>query len=68
MQPIEIVVIVLCSVFVLGVCVWAFIRKKRGKSVCGCSECDGNCAKCKEAIKKAREEIAKNKTNDKTID
>lgn len=64
MQPIEIIVIVLSVAFVIGICVWAVYRKKSGKSVCGCGECDGNCAKCKEAVLKAREEI-KNKQLEK---
>lgn len=60
MQTIEIVVIVVSVLFVIGVGIWAFVRKKQGKSACGCSECDGNCAKCRAAIKNAQEEI-KNK-------
>ncbi len=63
MQVIEIVVIVLSILFVLGVAVWAFVRKKQGKTTCGCGECDGNCEKCKQAIKNAREQIENNKNN-----
>ena len=64
MPVIEIVVIVCSILFVLGVAVWAFIRKKQGKSNCSCGECDGNCAKCKEAILKAREKAKKNNNTD----
>lgn len=63
MQVIEIVVIVASVLFVLAVAVWAFVRKKQGKSTCGCGECDGNCAKCKQAIKNAREQIENNNKN-----
>ena len=59
MQAIEIVVIICIILFVIGVAVWAFIRKKQGKSTCGCGECNGNCEKCKQAIKQAREQIKK---------
>ncbi|MDE6565710.1 MAG: hypothetical protein K2L47_01440 [Clostridia bacterium] len=57
MQAIEIVVIVCSILFVIGVTVWTIIRKKKGKSTCGCGECDGNCAHCREALKKAREQM-----------
>ena len=50
MQAIEIVVIICSILFVIGVAVWAFIRKKQGKSTC---------EKCKQAIKQAREQIKK---------
>ena len=40
MQVIEIVVIVVSIVFVIGVAIWAVVRKKQGKSTCGCGECD----------------------------
>lgn len=63
MQIIEIVVIVVSIVFVIGVTIWAVVRKKQGKSTCGCGECDGNCAKCMETIKKAREQIKSNNIN-----
>ena len=59
MQAIEIVVIICSILFVIGVAVWAFIRKKQGKSTCGCGECNVNCEKCKQAIKQAREQIKK---------
>lgn len=59
MQPIEIIIIVFSIVFVIGVCIWAFVRKRKGKSVCGCCDCNGDCAKCKEAILKARQELEK---------
>lgn len=64
MQPIEIVVIVLCMAFVIGICIWAFCRKKKGKSVCGCGECNGDCAKCKAAIQKAKENKQKQNIDD----
>lgn len=63
MQAIEIVVIVVSVLFVIGVGIWAFVRKKQGKSTCGCGECDGNCAKCKQAIETARKQIENDKSN-----
>ncbi len=63
MQAIEIVVIVVSVLFVIGVGIWAFVRKKQGKSTCGCGECDGNCAKCKQAIENARKQIENDKSN-----
>lgn len=45
MQPIEIVVIVISALFVVGVAVWALLRKRKGKSFC--TGCDGDCANCK---------------------
>lgn len=63
MQPIEIIVIVCSLLFVVGVIVWSIVRKKQGKSSCGCGECDGNCAKCRETLLKAKEQIKKNEQN-----
>lgn len=42
MQPIEIIVIVLASLFVASVIVFAIIQKVKGKTSCGC-----DCAHCK---------------------
>ncbi len=63
MQTIEIVVIVVSVLFVIGVGIWAFVRKKQGKSTCGCGECDGNCAKCKQAIENAHKQIENDKSS-----
>lgn len=45
MQPIEIIVIAACSLIVAGVIIAAVIRKKKGKTSCGCdcSSCPGHC-------------------------
>lgn len=63
MQAIEIIVIVFSVLFVIGVSIWAIVRKKQGKSTCACGECDGNCAKCKQALDKAREIKNKQQNN-----
>lgn len=42
MEPIEIIVIIVCSLIVLGVVIMALINKKKGKTSCGC-----DCANCK---------------------
>ncbi len=63
MQAIEIVVIVVSVLFVIGVGIWAFIRKKQGKSTCGCGECDGNCAKCKQALENAQKDLKNKQQN-----
>jgi len=44
MTLIEILVIVACSLIVLGVIVLTIINKKKGKTSCGC-DC-ANCAGC----------------------
>ncbi len=50
----EIVLIVACALFVVGVAVVGVIRKKKGKSSCDC----GNCLHCSACCKKtdAKEE------------
>ncbi len=47
MGPWEIVLIVACALIVVGVITAAIIRKKKGKSSCGCdcSSCPG-CSSC----------------------
>ncbi|MDE6412195.1 MAG: FeoB-associated Cys-rich membrane protein [Clostridia bacterium] len=44
----EILVIVLATAFVVGVCIWQIIRKKKGKGGCdcGCTTC-AHCSRCK---------------------
>ncbi len=42
----EIILIVVCAAIVLGVIVYAVVRKKKGKCAC-CDECSGNCPHCK---------------------
>ena len=49
----EIVLIVACALFVVGVAVVAVVRKKKGKSSCdcgGCAHCAG-CNACKTVLK-----------------
>ena len=47
MKPIDIIILVLAVAIVVGVTVYAIIRKKQGKSVgCDCSSCNGNCSAC----------------------
>ena len=48
MQWYEILIIVLAATFVLGVAIMTIIRKKQGKSSCGC-DCGygGACSGCK---------------------
>lgn len=64
MQAIEIVIIVLSVLFVVGIIAWVYIRKKQGKYTCGCGECDGNCAKCKQAAQKRIHTNHQKKVND----
>lgn len=49
MQWYEILIIVLAAAFVLGVIVMTIIRKKQGKSSCGCDcgGCGNSCPACK---------------------
>ncbi len=49
MSPVEIIVIACAACFVVGVAVWAFLRKKKGKGCigCDCSSCAG-CGKKKQ--------------------
>ena len=51
MQPIEIIVIVVCALIVIGVITMSIINKKKGKTSCGC-----NCANCKNSCSKKGEE------------
>lgn len=44
MQWYEYLIIILSAAFVLGVIIMSVIRKKQGKSSCGC-DCSG-CSKC----------------------
>ena len=47
-NPIDIVIGVGAALIVVGVIVYAIVRKKQGKSVCcDCSSCDGKCGGCK---------------------
>ena len=46
----EILVIIGCSLIVLGVITSAVIKKIKGIPSCGC--CDGNCAHCKKSMNK----------------
>ncbi len=46
MGPLEIILIVVCSVIVIGAIVAHIIRKKKGKSSCDCGACSGNCSCC----------------------
>ena len=47
-KPIDILIGVAAAAVVVGVIVWAIIRKKQGKSItCDCSSCDGCCSGCK---------------------
>lgn len=41
MTLLEILVIIACTLIVLGVVVWSIINKKKGKTSCGC-----DCANC----------------------
>ena len=50
MTLLEILVIIACSLIVLGVIIWSVINKKKGKTSCGCN-CS-NCSGC--ANKKSR--------------
>lgn len=56
MQWYEILIIVLAAAFVLGVIIMSLIRKKQGKSSCGCdcSGCSG-CSACKGKDKDRKE-------------
>ena len=45
MEPIEIIVIILASLIVLSVLVCSIIRRKKGKTSCGC-DCSSCGAKC----------------------
>ena len=46
-KPIDVIIGAVAAAIVLGVIVWAIIRKKQGKSVtCDCSSCDGCCSGC----------------------
>ncbi len=56
----EILVIALAAAFVIGVCIWQIIRKKRGKGGCdcGCSTC-AHCSHCKPKEAKADSEEGK---------
>lgn len=48
MQPVEIVLIIACALIVVGVAVSAVVRKKRGKTGCGCDCADcGHCSACR---------------------
>ena len=48
MQPVEIVLIIACALIVAGVAVSAVVRKKRGKTGCGCDCADcGHCSACR---------------------
>ncbi len=53
MQPIEIIVIAAAVLFVALVTIGAIVRRKKGKSSCGCdcSSC-GGCSACKERKEK----------------
>ncbi len=44
MQWYEILIIVVAAAFVVGVAVWSVVRRKKGKTDCGCG-CSG-CAGC----------------------
>ena len=56
MEPIEIIVIIACSLIVVGVIISSIINKKKGKNSCGC-DC-ANCAgfsSCSKAKKQTEE-------------
>ena len=56
MKPIEIIVIILCVIFVFSVIIVSIINKKKGKNSCGyeCSNCTRCCSKIyKEKAKKS---------------
>lgn len=42
----EYLIIGLAAAFVLGVIVFTVVRKRQGKSSCGCDCCGGNCSAC----------------------
>lgn len=48
----EILVIVLATMFVIGVCVYSFVRKKKGKGGCDCCSDCAHCAHCATEEKK----------------
>ena len=54
MSPIDVVIAVAAVAVVVGVTVWALVRKKQGKSVgCDCaSACNGKCDGCHACHKK----------------
>lgn len=54
MQPIEIIVIAATVLFVVGVTVWLIVRKKKGKTSCGC-DCS-SCSSCSACRIKRQEE------------
>jgi len=59
MTAVEIILIVVAAVFVVGVAVWQIIRKTRGKSGCGCSDCAGckACSRAKKDEKKSQSNV-----------
>ena len=57
MQPIEIIVIIAASLAVVSVIFSQIIRRKKGKTSCGC-----DCANCKRACARLRKN--KNQDND----
>lgn len=56
MQWYEILIIVLAAAFVVGVAIWSVIRRKKGKTDCGCgcSGCSG-CSGCKPKEKSGKD-------------
>lgn len=46
MKLFDIILIAGCALFVAGVVVAAIIRKKRGKSGCGCCSDCAHCSRC----------------------
>lgn len=54
MSAADIVILSILGAVALGVIVWIAVRKRKGKSSCGCETCAG-CAGCEERRKKCAE-------------
>lgn len=54
----EIILVVACTLFVVGVAVVTFVNKKKGKSSCGSCE---DCAHCKSRCSSAKKDDSEQK-------